>query len=34
MLKHRTPWQAQEVQGEKNIPGPLTTKTVAPLGAP
>jgi len=31
MLKHRTPWQAQEVQGEKNIQGPLTTKTVAPL---
>jgi len=23
MLTHRTPWQPQEVQSEKNIPGPL-----------
>ena len=23
MLKHRTPWQPQEVQNEKNIQGPL-----------
>ena len=31
MLKHRTPWHAQEGQGYKNIQGPLTTKTVASL---
>ena len=30
-LKHRMPWQSQEVQGSKNRRGPLTTKTVAPL---
>jgi len=30
-LKQRTPWHAQEVQGEKISQAPLTTKTVAPL---
>ena len=31
MLKPRTPWPSQEVQGEKIYQTPLTTKTVAPL---
>jgi transposase len=31
MLKHRTPWQPQEVQNSKIYQVPLTIKTVAPL---
>src|SRR5262249_30196581 len=31
MLKHRTAWQAQEVQNEKIYEAPLTTKTGTPL---